>query len=442
MKAILGLGKTGLSCIRHLKRMGIPFVVMDNREAPPELDHLQVEFPEVQPILGCWDTALLTQAEEVIVSPGLSLFNNTLSHLLRRQSIIGDIELFARVIKVPVFAVTGSNGKSTVTTLLGEMAKQAGLSVQVGGNLGIPALDLWESNPTAACFILELSSFQLETTHSLRPQAATILNITPDHMDRYADFDAYKAAKHKIYTKSQIAIVNRQDLHTIPSHHPKILSFGLDVPDKNMFGLRYLHSQTWLCKSEAHWMPISELKLRGNHNVANALAALAMGSAMGLAPDVMIAVLKTFTGLPHRCQLILRHRDIDWINDSKGTNVGATQAALEGFTDTLQGKIILIAGGDGKSAPFTPLREVIQKQVRALILLGKDARRMAAELKDAAPIFLVKTLEEAVVQAKTIAIPWDIVLLSPACASLDMFQNYEHRGSVFAEAVMRQVKSP
>lgn len=442
MKVILGLGKTGLSCVRHLKKMRIPFVVMDSREAPPELPRLQAEFPDIQPILGRWDASELAKANEVIVSPGLSLLNNELSYLLRGKSIIGDIELFARVVKVPVLAVTGSNGKSTVTTLLGEMAKRAGLSVQVGGNLGIPALDLWRSDPTAEWFILELSSFQLETMDSLKSQAATILNITPDHMDRYPDFVAYKAAKHKIYTNSQICIFNRQDPHTVPAHSKKTLSFGLDVPDNHMFGIRCQHNQMWIGRGEECWMPISALKLRGNHNIGNALAALAMGTVMGLAPELMISVLETFTGLPHRCQLVLRHRDIEWINDSKGTNVGATQAALEGLADMLLGKIVLIAGGDGKAASFIPLQEVVKKQVRALILLGKDAPRMALELKDAAPIFLVKTLEEAVHQAKITALPRDMVLLSPACASLDMFQNYEHRGSVFAEAVMRQVASP
>lgn len=444
VKVVVGLGKTGLSCVRYLKRKRIPFVVMDNREIPPELPRLQKEFPDIKPILGQWDETLLSKAEEVIVSPGLSLQRSGLAPLIRNKPVIGDIELFARAVKGKILAITGSNGKSTVTTLLGEMAREAGLAVQVGGNLGAPALDLLDEKSTK-WFVLELSSFQLETTHSLAPQVATVLNVTPDHMDRYSGFGSYVAAKQKIYTHSVCCVFNRQDLNTVPQmlhRTSQRVSFGLDEPQDGSFGLRTYQGQIWLSRGEERWIPVSRMKLKGSHNVGNALAALAMGSSIGLPVEAMLFALEHFSGLPHRSQLVLKSNEIEWINDSKGTNVGATVAAIEGLAGSILGKIVLIAGGDGKEASFTPLQDVIKKSVRALILLGKDAKRMARELDGCAPVFFAESLVGAVKEAKFLAKPYDVVLLSPACASLDMFKNYEHRGEVFTQAVLQWVSPP
>ncbi|HSW71608.1 MAG TPA: UDP-N-acetylmuramoyl-L-alanine--D-glutamate ligase, partial [Gammaproteobacteria bacterium] len=352
--------------------------------------------------------------------------------------VIGDIELFARAAKAPIIAITGSNAKSTVTTVTGLMMEAAGLAVKVGGNLGIPVLDLLVSPPVLPeAYVLELSSFQLETTYTLKPQVATVLNVTPDHMDRYADFQAYRAAKQRIYQDCQIAVCNRDDLNTECGDHYSLrrFYFTLNEPVQNEFGLIKKNNENYLAFENEILMPVSALPIRGRHYQANALAALAIGHGFGLPMQAMLQVLREFKGLIHRCQLIRELKGVYWYNDSKGTNVGATLAAMEGLGSEIEGKLILIAGGVGKSADFSPLVPAIGKYVRTVMVLGEAAPILAETIAGASEVLFAKDLQEAVLRADQKAHPGDCVLLSPACASYDMFRNYEHRGEVFMQLV-------
>ena len=431
-KVIAGLGKTGMSCVRYLSQFKEKIAIVDNRECPPYIEELKTKFPEIPLSLGKLDPFYLNQAREIIVSPGIPLTEEALINAQKNGAIIiGDIELFAQAAHAPIAAITGSNGKSTVTTLLGEMAKKAQLSVKVGGNLGIPALDLLDKQ--AELYVLELSSFQLETTNSLKADAAVVLNITPDHMDRYQTLDEYRDAKQRIYAHSKIAIINRNDPYSY-THAPlpnKIISFGLDKPEAHNFG----YANGYLLHGEKKLLASSELKIKGQHQIANALAALALGSALNLPMTAMLNALREFPGLAHRCQWIIKHKKVDWYNDSKGTNVGATKAAIDGLGAEINGKIILIAGGIGKDADFSPLRESAIKYVRTVILIGKDAQKISAALKSDVDKTLAKDMQDAVKIAYLKAKEGDAVLLSPACASFDMFNNFEHRGDVFIAAI-------
>lgn len=438
LHVIIGLGATGFSCVRYLATQGIPIAVTDTRENPPFLTALQKTYPDVPVKLGNLDAALLEKAATLVISPGLALNTPGIAEQIKRGvSVVGDIELFARAVRAPVIAITGTNAKSTVTTLVGEMAKAAGYRVQVGGNLGVPVLDLLADNPTAELFVLELSSFQLETTSSLAPQVATVLNITPDHMDRYHDLAEYQAAKHRIYTHCQIAVCNRDDLLTDckSSSLQRKLLFTLDKPGHEEWGLLTKANNVYLSFENQPLLAISELPVKGRHYQANALAALAMGHGFGLPLEVMLQVLRDFKGLPHRCQFIRERNGAGWYNDSKGTNVGATLAAIEGLGSEIKGKLILIAGGVPKNADFTPLAPVLEKYVRHVVLIGEAAPLLSNVIGHGVATSFAKNMEEAVWQADHAVKPDDCVLLSPACASFDMFNNYEHRGEVFMEIV-------
>ncbi|MFK8067630.1 MAG: UDP-N-acetylmuramoyl-L-alanine--D-glutamate ligase, partial [Gammaproteobacteria bacterium] len=351
---IIGLGVTGLSCARFLGNRGLSFAVMDTRKNPPGLEKFRQENPDVFVTVGDLDLDLIMTAKQCLVSPGISIRHPALVRAqLAGVEIIGDIELFARYIETPTIAITGANGKSTVTTLVFEMAKSAGLNVRAGGNLGTPALDLIGENEPEL-YVLELSSFQLETTHSLDAVAATVLNISEDHMDRYADVADYIDAKERIFQGGGEMILNADDpiVDCMTRSNRKTTRFTLDKPAENEFGVRSKNDQPWLAFEENLLMPISEMKIQGTHNIANALAALALGKAGGLETEPMLEVLKTWPGLPHRCEWVAEHNDVDWYNDSKGTNEGATVAAIKGFE---QRPIILIAGGDAKGAKFEEL---------------------------------------------------------------------------------------
>lgn len=433
---IVGLGITGLSCARYLAKKKIPFAVYDTREHPPHLAEFKQAFPEIPVALGLTNSHLLTRASTLVVSPGVSIHEPFIAAQIARSiPVIGDIELFAEQTKAPVIAITGTNAKSTVTTLVGEMAKTANYPVQVGGNLGLPALDLLEAETQTPLFVLELSSFQLETTHSLAPKVATILNITPDHMDRYATLEDYAKAKHRIYAHADIAVCNRDDALTEANHHAAKLYFTLNKPRKNEFGLLEKNNELYLTFEDQPLLPYLELPIKGRHYAANALAALALGYGFGFSMDSMRETLMNFKGLPHRCQFVREYLGVFWYNDSKGTNVGATIAAILGMGPAVPGKLILIAGGIGKNADFTPLIPPIKQFVKTVILMGADAPILAEVLGDQVPLEHVKSMEEAVQVAKRIASPGDGVLLSPACASFDMFKNFEHRGQVFTENV-------
>lgn len=435
-RIVVGLGKSGMSVVRHLARRGQPFAVVDTRANPPELATLQAQYPEIEVRCGELDVDFLCRASELLVSPGLAVSTPALQAAAARGvKLSGDIELFAREARAPIVAITGSNAKSTVTTLVGEMAQAASRKVAVGGNLGTPALDLL--NDDVELYVLELSSFQLETTEQLNAEVATCLNVSEDHMDRYAGLPAYHQAKHRIFRGARQVVVNRDDRLSRPlvGEEVPVWSFGLGKPDFKGFGLIEENGEKHLAFQFEVLMPARELKMRGAHNQSNALAALALGHAVGLPFAAMLQTLRTFAGLPHRCQWVGERAAVSYYDDSKATNVGAALAAIGGLGADIDGKLVLIAGGDGKGADFSALREPIARYCREVILLGRDAGRLASVLQDAVALKRVQGLEEAVQRAAECALPGDAVLLSPACASLDMFRNFEERGRLFAAAV-------
>ena len=438
LRVVVGLGKTGLSCVRFLRALGYQVAVNDTRLTPPNLAELNAEFPEVEVSLGRLDEALLLRAQEIITSPGISINEPELLSVRVNAgiSVIGDIELFCRATTKPIVAITGSNAKSTVTTLVGLMAENAHIKVGVGGNLGTPVLELLD--PETELYILELSSFQLETTHSLKAAAAIVLNVSEDHMDRYANMQAYHQAKHRVYRNCQFYITNRQDPLTVPLLPEAIphTSFGLDAPDLKTYGVIREAGQSYLAKGREKLLLASEMGIFGEHNIANALAALALGEAVDIPMPVMLQTLKEFKGLPHRCQLVSKHQNVAWYNDSKGTNVGATLAAIDGLGAAITGKVILIAGGVGKGQDFKPLSPALAKYGKAVILIGEDASKIDAAITANVDKVYATTLVDAVQQAQTLASTGDAVLLSPACASFDMFKHYEDRGQQFVSAVV------
>lgn len=435
---VVGLGKTGLSCVRFLVRHGCNVAVMDSRQEPPGLSVLQEEWPDVAVIVGGFDSAMLSQADTLVLSPGVSLAQPEIAEAVASGvEVLGDIELFARYAQAPIVAITGSNGKSTVTTLLGEMIEQAGWLVKVGGNIGIPVLSLLpgrESDPEPACYLLELSSFQLETTQSLNAAAAVVLNVSQDHLDRYPSMADYARVKQRVYRGEGVRVINLDDAVASDdvSVGPKVLAFTLSAPNSGqVFGLREFESETWLAQGETLLMPMTELKIKGRHNVANALAALALGTAIELPLAAMLTKLRRFGGLAHRCQWVAQVDGIDWFNDSKATNVGAAEAAVRGMA----GQVILIAGGLAKGQDFSPLRDAVAKKCRAVVLIGEDADQLEQAFASVALCHRAKNMADAVVQARACAHQGDAVLLSPACASFDMFSGFEDRGEQFVAAV-------
>jgi len=440
---VVGLGKSGLSAVRALAALGATVAVTDSRRDPPGSAALRAEFPALPCHLGGFDPAVFAGATRLLVSPGVAVATPVIAAAAARGvPVWGDIELLARLTRAPVAAITGSNGKSTVTTMLGEMAARAGVRAAVGGNLGTPALDLWRAaergaspEQTPEMYVLELSSFQLETTHSLSARVATVLNISPDHMDRYDTLDDYIAAKRRIFRGDGAMVVNADDPAVLAMVEPgrEVLRFTLNEPGEGEFGLRREGGETWLARGRERWIAAAELRISGEHNLANALAALAMGEALDLNREGMLAALHEFAGLAHRTSLVLERAGVRWFDDSKGTNVGATVAAVRG----LPGQVVLIAGGDGKSQDFAPLRAALAGKARGVVLIGRDAPSIAAALGDSVPIRSAADMEQAVARAAQWAEPGDSVLLSPACASFDMFSGYEERGAVFAAAVRR-----
>lgn len=434
-RIVVGLGKSGMSLVRFLAQQGVRFAVADTRANPPELATLQRDYPEVEVRCGELDVDFLCRASELYVSPGLALATPALREAAARGvKMSGDIDLFTRHAKAPIVAITGSNAKSTVTTLVGEMAAAAGRKVAVGGNIGTPALDLLSDD--VELYVLELSSFQLETTERLGAEVATCLNISEDHMDRYDGMAQYHLAKHRIFRGARQVVVNRDDALSRPLIADQVpcWTFGLGKPDFKRFGLIEENGEKQLAFQFEALMPTAELKIRGAHNQSNALAALALGHAVGLPFEAMLQTLRRFAGLPHRCQWVRELRGVGYYDDSKATNVGAALAAIEGLGADIAGKLVLIAGGDGKGADFSALTAPVAKFCRAVVLLGRDAEQIAEALGDAAPLLRVKTLDEAVQRCAELAQSGDAVLLSPACASLDMFKNFEERGRLFAQA--------
>ena len=431
---VVGLGRTGISCARYLRARNENIVLSDSREVPPELETIRHEFPGVPIHLGKFDSSLFEQASRIVVSPGVALTEPAIEAALEAGiPVYGDIELFANETQVPVVAITGSNGKSTVTTLVADMAKRSGKRVRAGGNLGPPALELL-ADSADELFVLELSSFQLETTSSLTPVAATVLNISPDHMDRYPDLASYAAAKRRVFRGSGVMVINRDDQAVLAMSDPsrRSIGFTLGPPQDEDFGVR----EGWLCRGDARLLPINELGLEGGHNVPNGLAALALGSVIGLDGKAMLESLARFKGLPHRCEFVAERDGVRWLNDSKATNIGATVAAVTGIAS--RGPVVLLAGGEGKDADFSLLRDAVS-EVRAVILFGRDAGLIEQAIDGACPVHRAGSLRDAVTKAAALASRGDHVLLSPACASFDMFENYEARGEAFKTLVREQL---
>ena len=444
-RVIIGLGKTGMSCVRYLAGQGVPFRVIDTRIQPPGIEELRKEYPDVPVHTGSFNREWMLAADELVVSPGIALAESAIAEAMAAGvQAVGDIELFCRAVhgdpmSKPIVAITGSNGKSTVTTLLGEMAEAAGLNVGVGGNIGTPALELLD-DLSRDLYVLELSSFQLETTDTLQATAATILNISSDHMDRYPTLAAYHQAKQKIYKGCATAVFNREDPLTSPllSIISDAVTFTTKTPDLGQYGLLEDNQGVWLSRGLEKLLTTSMMRIRGRHNQQNALAALALGDAVGLPMNAMLDALKQFTGLPHRCQWLANINGVSWFNDSKATNVGAAVAAINGLGADLSGKIILIAGGDGKGGDFSDLRAPIARHVSHLVLIGCDAAMIADSAQGATEIHRMETLESAVQQSRQLAKSGDAVLLAPACASFDMFSSFEKRGECFAALVKEQ----
>jgi len=435
---IVGLGRTGLSCARYLHALGWKIAVTDTRGLPPELAGLRRLDPRIPISAGGLDIRLLDDALCVVASPGVSLSLPFFTEAQRRGlEIVGDIELFARAVDAPVVGITGTNGKSTVTTLVGRMAARAGIKARVGGNLGEPALDLLTSaradaEPTEL-YVLELSSFQLEATCSLDLKAATVLNVTADHLDRYKSIEDYAIAKARIFARCDTAVINLDDplVVAMPPQGQRTLGFSLRARIGADYAVATKDGDWWLMRRDEPLMPVSGMKLKGLHNAANALASLALGEALSLPMAAMLAELASFPGLPHRSAWVADVNGVTYINDSKGTNVGATIAAVSGMA----GPLIIIAGGDGKNQDFAPLADAFRGKVRHTVLIGRDADAVARALRGVGTTENCASLEDAVKAAARAAKPGDTVLLSPACASLDMFRDYTHRGAVFTQAV-------
>ncbi|MDX2345268.1 MAG: UDP-N-acetylmuramoyl-L-alanine--D-glutamate ligase [Legionella sp.] len=439
---VLGLGQTGLSIARYLKRKGLAFVMCDTREAPPSLNLFRAEFPDIKCFLGDKSAVDFAQITRVICSPGVALDSGIIQAAQAHDLLIeSDIDCFAREISVPVVAITGTNGKSTVTVLLGEMAKAAGYTVGVAGNIGTPVLDCLLEQAKIDIWVLELSSFQLEITHALKPAAAAFLNLSDDHLDRHYDMTAYCAAKQRVYRGASNILFNRDDKWTYPNKAELqsdvcVVSYGKNTPDTSEWGLVLDENQShWLAYGKQLILPIQALKIQGMHNAQNALAALALADMINLPMDAAVRALKAFKGLPHRCQAVRVLDGVRWINDSKGTNVGSTESAILGLGPLITGQLILIAGGQGKGADFSALRTAVKAHVRVLILIGEDAELLNQALGDGVKVVYAQSMHEAVLFAKQYAASGDAVCLSPACASFDWFDDFNHRGDVFTQLV-------
>lgn len=457
---VVGLGDSGLAAARWLAAHGARVSVADTATAPRNLDALKAALPAVQTRLGAFSAATFADADVLVLSPGVPLAEpNVAAAVARGVPAIGDIEVFAQAIAgspAKVIAITGSNGKSTVTTMVGKMCEAAGLKTVVAGNIGLPVLDAlaqWQDKGSLPdVFVLELSSFQLETTFSLQADAATVLNVTEDHLDRYTGMPDYAATKARVFNGLGTMVLNREDgwCRGMAVAGRNVVWFGADAPrNGSEYGLVDVSESTSLRCGDFELLRADELPVAGLHNAINALAAVALCRAIGLPTGPLVAALKSFKGLPHRVEFVAEIDGVTYYDDSKGTNVGATEAALKGMTQP----VVLIAGGDGKGQDFRPLLPACERVCRAVVLIGRDAPILAQVLNDASspyiaigddeddddeaflPVLQVPTLEMAVDIAANLAQPGDAVLLSPACASLDMFRNYKHRADVFIAAV-------
>ncbi len=457
-RLIVGMGQTGISCARFLTAKGLSFDMCDTREVLPNQDAIAVEFSNSQIINGALDGSLLAQYQELIVSPGIAIAEPAIAYAKQQGCRVrGDVDIFAEYVTKPVIGITGSNGKSTVTTLVGEILAMAGHKPAVCGNIGIPVLDVLLNDDDYLCYVVELSSFQLETTHHLAAEVACVLNISEDHMDRYDSMMSYHQAKHRVFQGCRSIVVNREDSLTQPlvsDSMPK-RSFGLQLAEnsvaaKNQYSIAAIEADFTKNNSAGEYLmfeqrplfPVAELKIKGRHNQLNALAAIALIESLPNKFDVssvqLSQVLSQFTGLPHRCAWVAEQEGVQYFNDSKGTNVGSTLAAIEGLAKGDERNLILIAGGVGKDQDFVPLADVCHKSVKRAILFGRDAQVISKDLKKSTDIIVVGTLADALKQARLIARAGEIILFSPACASFDQYSNYVKRGEAF-ECLVKEV---
>lgn len=437
---VLGLGATGLSLLRHLHALGHRLVAMDTRVQPPEVERVRRELPDVQVITGGFEPKLVLAAALVAVSPGIPADEALLVQARDLGiDVAGDIELFARKATGPVAAVTGTNGKSTVTSLLGAILLSADRAVAVGGNLGTPALDLIEAAP-ADGYVLELSSFQLDLTSSLTPACAAILNVSVDHLDRYGTIAAYAASKQRIYRGAGVAVFSGDDPLTAPGDDftgERVEVFGGPAPTAQGWGIEQgADGRRWLMGRGRPLLPVTDLPVAGRHNERNVLFALAMAAALGVEPEAAFDAVRAFQPLPHRCTPAGCIGGVRFIDDSKATNVGACVAAIDGL-DEARRNLVVIAGGMGKGADFSALKEPFARCVKAAVLIGVDAPLIAAALEGQCRLEAAADMETAVATAAALAEPGDTVLLAPACASFDMFESFSDRGQRFVAAVRR-----
>jgi len=424
---VVGLGLSGYSVARYLLKHGYRCRIQDTRDIPPYLGKLKSEFDQVDFYAQPLDAELCAWAEVLVVSPGLSVHQTIIQQAADLgKTVLGDIELFAQLVDKPVIAITGSNGKSTVTTLVGKMINNDQKKVAVGGNIGTPVLDLLEQNPDF--YVLELSSYQLETTTSLKPRIASVLNLCEDHLDRYSDYAEYVQAKLRIYRHASLCVSNLDD--EVTRHDGKDVCFSLAPSSAAEFKL-IEDEDYWLGRDEERWLKVSDLKISGRHNWANSLAAMAIAHSLGISRSAIVKALRTFGGIPHRSQWVAEFDGVEWINDSKATNVGAAQASIEGRDRP----VILIAGGQSKGADMSVMFDVIQRKVKRLLLLGEDASRLQQAWQGATRIERVGDMCEAVGRAYELAVSGDCVLLAPACASFDMYEKFEKRGDHFMQLV-------
>ncbi|GJM12455.1 MAG: UDP-N-acetylmuramoylalanine--D-glutamate ligase [Pseudohongiella sp.] len=441
LTTIVGLGGTGLSCVKYFRGKGEKIKVVDSREQPPGLETLRQLYPEVECELGEFRIDTFTSAKQLVVSPGLSIHGAEIEAARKAGvTITGDIDIFSKLVDVPIIAVTGSNGKSTVVALLAEILKKANKSFGLGGNLDgenfKPALDLLAEGKKDV-YLLELSSFQLETTECLGAQVATILNLSADHMDRYEGIDDYSQAKQRIFDGCKQVVINRDDINSSPqqSNEAVVWSFGAGKPAANGLGLLEEGGDQYLAYQFEKIVSVGELKVFGQHNISNTLAAIALAMAMDIDMSSIRAAVTEFSGLPHRCQWVKNIEGVEFYNDSKGTNVGATVAAVEGLGEHISGHIVLIAGGISKGADFASLVPAMNKWGKAVILMGQDAAEMAKYFDADIKTYFANDMNEAARLALQQASPGDAVLLSPACASFDMYENFQHRGFDFIKSV-------
>lgn len=437
LKVVAGLGISGVAAVNFLHKQGYRVAVTDSRQNPPGHDQIPAE---IQTSFGELDLELLLSAEEIVISPGLDPKIEQIQEAVKQGiPVVSEIQILRRATDKPIVAITGSNAKSTVTTLMGIMAQAAGKKVAVGGNLGRPALDLTNDDPEL--YILELSSFQLEATSNLNADVAVVLNMSEDHLDRHGDMFGYHTAKHRIFQGVKKVVYNRDDSLTrplVPDATP-MQSFGLNAPDMNQFGiLKDTDGTIWLARGRERLLKSEDMYIQGTHNVANALACLALGEAIDLPLDTMLETLKTFKGLEHRCEFVKEVKQVRYYNDSKGTNIGATLAAIDGLGAAIEvkgGKVAVILGGQGKGQDFTALRESLTKYVKVAVLIGEDAPIIEQAIQGTTTLLHAQTFKEAVELCQKNTQANDVVLLSPACASFDMFTGYPQRGHQFVELV-------